>query len=358
MIISRKIINPDIKLHQFNNGYFVKSTGYTAICQNIDLWKTFFVEVYNAQPGQTVLLDFDKISVEYIGAFFACAELNLTLVDRTPTDTKIDFYIDFRDETDLTVLTRPVTDNLILKDYWFDYRPKDRELLASMTDKVVAVGTDLLTGTVSHTSAYEQSCRFVKLLDFTKGETGLLIQNIHHRTYPLCYHFLPVLMQCDNVYTWGVMDNLGGADKELDYISEFVNENKINHVPISAYPVTAIADYLAKTMPVTHSLKLKTTNLVNRKAVELLKEKNVERIYSLFVSSDNTVGYFIKSVTPTIDMSTFSRLGYNVPTDDFYQFDLQDHNLYVACPTLGIERTATGDKFILTQSGEYHYSGN
>jgi len=357
MIITRKIINPDIKLQYFHSGQFVKSHDYTAICRSIDLWKMFFVEAYKAQPGQTVLLDFDKIYVDYIGAFFACAELKLILIDRI-SNSKIDYYVDFREKTDLTESSTPTAANIILKDYWLDYRPKDKDLLASINNTILSTDTDQLTTSVTHDAAYKQSGRFVNLLRVVKGESGLLIQNIHHHTYSLCYHFLPVLMQCDTVYTWAVVDNLGNSNnQELHYLSDFINENKINHVAVSAYPSSAVTDYLSTTPAATHKLKLKTVNHITRKTVELIKEKNVDAVYSIFLSADTTVGYFVKTATANTDMTTFSRVGYDAPTDELYQFEVRNHDLYVASANLGIEWTTTGDKFIITQSGEYQYSG-
>jgi hypothetical protein len=68
------------------------------------------------------------------------------------------------------------------------------------------------------------------------------------------------------------------------------------------------------------------------------------------------MGLFVRRVDATTDRSRLQLNNFGAPVDDFYEFQLNNHQLYYKCSTLNEDWQTDGDLFILTNN-EYHYAG-
>ena len=377
--ITRHSINPKAVFHYHDKLMLIKSYTYDDICDRIDRWKMFYIEQYQVKAGQTILVDFHNMSIDYFASIFAALELGLVLVNGVPDTWRkqngkddepiptnldtIDYILAFDIKSDWdSKLYNTLSKNVIPAEYWADFQVKDKTLLSTVKDIIQcsdsSIATiDLLTQTTAtHKKISLSSQRLSTLLGYTNEDSILHTKNIHLLDLNLCWNFLAGFITCREHYVFNDSD----APSNDDYfylLGEFVKENEINCVPISGLLAGSLASFLKEITPVTHTVKITTKGPVTRGMLGLIKEKNINIINRLFGKQSHQVGFFIKQITADSDPGTLQLNNFGMPADDFYQFKIENNVLYYACPTFNEDWQTDGDQFIVA-NGEYHYAGN
>ena len=99
MIVTRNIINPNIKFHDFvkspSDGYVLKTYSFAELSRLIDGYKNLLVS-RGAAPGDRVVIG-EKSGPRQVAAVFACCELGLDLAIVNKAKNSIRKY-DYSDE--------------------------------------------------------------------------------------------------------------------------------------------------------------------------------------------------------------------------------------------------------------------
>jgi hypothetical protein len=339
----------------------------------------FYIEQYQVEPGQTILVDFHIMSIDYFASIFAALELGLVLINgvhdtwrkQNNNDNKtslsnltaIDYILAFDIKSKQTSnLYNILSKNVIPSEYWADFQVKDKTLLTTVKDIIRCTDNSVATidlstqKTATHKKILLSSQRLSALLGYTNEDSILHTKNIHLIDVNLCWNFLAGFITCQEHYVFNDSD-APSADDYFYLLGEFVKENKINCVPISGLAPGVLAIFLKEITPVTHTVKITTRGTVTRGMIGLMKEKNISTINKLFGKQSHQIGFFIKQITTDSDPSALQLNNFGKPADDFYQFKIENNTLYYACPTFNEDWQTDGDQFIVS-NGEYHYAGN
>jgi hypothetical protein len=377
--ITRHSINPKAVFHYHDKLMLIKSYTYEDICDRIDRWKMFYLEQYQVEAGQTILVDFHNMSVDYFASIFAALELGLVLVNRVPntwriqngkddepipaTDINVDYILAFDIKSDWDLkLYNTLSKNVVLNEYWSDFQVKDKELLATVKDVIRAsddsvAAVDLTTQTTtSHKKLLASSQRLSTALGYADDDSILHTKNMHLLDLNLCWNLLAGFMTCREHYVFNDCD----APSTEDYfylLGEFVKENEINCVPVTGLLTGALNSFLKELTPVSHTVKITTKGPVARGVLATMKAKNISVINRLYGNLPHQVGFFIKQITADSDPTRLQLNNFGLSIDDFYQFKIENNKLYYACPAFNEDWQTDGDLFIISNN-EYHYAGN
>lgn len=386
-VISRQCINKDIHIYQHNhthNNRLEHSFDHAEFCSFINHWKILLVEKYQAQSGQTCLIDFLTLNVYYYSLFFAAAELGLILIVDLPHAHSLEdihgYKINMHGKIDFVVTEKLKYDNqrfgpnpwdclrnehigkhVIFKEELETYTIKDHALYDRVADKIFAKPTDPLiyscsSGTTglpkklidSHEKVYLMAQRLGRLLAFESDDKVLHTNNIHHGA-SMCYHFLPGFMLAKYQYTYVL-----SGQTSIDQIIEFIEEEKINKLFL--FTPTLLLDYLRSTPTVSHAVKITTLYQITPESLQLLKEKNIQSIQSPFGDTTIGMGFFVKTVTQATDEQNYDVSNMGPQSDDFFQCKVEDSKLYVRCPDLGEDWRTSNDLFELI-NGNFYFKG-
>lgn len=388
-VLSRHHINPEILIHQWNiNSGEIKTFDYNQLCGMIDYWKYMLVEKYHAQPGKTVMIEFNLTNIYYFSAIYAAWELGLTLiVDWVHANSeqmcrskvfsihgKIDYAIVYSKQLDpldknfyskWDVLRTELHCNQIITEEDFDnYQVVDHARFKEIASTVYATpesqaiwtATSGSTGIpkqqrIDHKSVVLQAQRLCKHLDFQPGTSTLHTNNLHHGA-SACYHFLPSMMVAKDHW---IINSDFATESELKRLADCVNEQKINKLFL--YTPAKLRKWLTTTSVLQHSVDVTTLYYCPTAMVTLAKEKNVNSIKSVF--GDTTIGYgfLIKVVDCSMPLDNYEPNCIGPKLDEFFDFDLQDNSLYVQIPGIGsTEWKTSNDKFEF-RDGKYYFLG-
>jgi len=356
----------------------IKTYSYDDLCDRIDRWKMFYIEQYCVQPGQTILIDFSVMTIDYFASVFAAAELGLVLINGVPATWRIrnskennpiptglepiDYILDFGTKSDWDhQLYTALSKDVVVNAYWQDYQVKDTAQLASVkndircTDELVLT-KDLVTGAAAtHKKITAVSQRMATILGYSNTDSILHTRNLHLLDYNFCWNFLPGFMLCREHFVFNDVDVPGGNDY-LSMLSEFITDNRINFIPIDHVVPGSLTGLLKNISAVDFDLTVNTTAAINREAVKLMREKNIRAINRLFCTNPRNAGMLIKTVDKDTPDSRLQMNNFGAPRDNFFQFKLDNHVLYYSCPDLGEDWQTDGNQFIFSNS-EYHFAG-
>jgi len=387
-VISRHCLNPNLLIYQHDSSSEscpqTDVFDYQKFCLMINYWKVMLVDRYQAQPGQTCLLDFVVLNVYYYSALFAAAELGLVLIVDLPhcySDDDIQSYkVNMHGKIDFIISQKARYDanrpghlpydikrnnhigiNLVFQEDFDSYKIQNHDLWASVAEKIYCRPNDPLiysssSGTTgvprktvnSHRKVNLMAYRLGKLLGFSPNDKVLHTRNIHHGA-SMCYHFLPGFMIGKEQYTYTMQ-----SYDEIPRIINFVQEHSINQLFL--YTATFLTDYLQQTPAVDHPVNITTLYQITPEALKLLKQKNIQSISSPFGDTTIGLGFFVKTATQHTDEKTYDVTNMGPASDDFYLCELRDSRLFVSCPTLNEDWTTSNDLFDLI-NGNFYFRG-
>jgi hypothetical protein len=381
-VLTRDLINPNMRLiqHDINRENPVEFD-YKKFCDMIDYWKILLIEKYDAQPGKTVLLEFNLTNAYYYSAIFACFELGLiSIIDfphamneddvnsyRMTMHGKIDYAIIHSGQTDpdhhlyhywdlrrtqancQQIITDKDFDNYTIKDHGL-YNSVSKKIFATPDSDAIWSCSSGTTGlpkkiVISHKKTLRQAQRLVKFLGFSDQDKTLHVRNLHHGA-SMCYHFLPSWMAANEHYILNV--------SQLDKLPDVVTQHKINKVLL--YSNQMLNDFLKSTPPLTHCLDIITLFSATKHDVELMKQKNVNSIRIVFGDTTIGLGFFVKVVDQSVVIDTYQRNMVGVKLDDFFDFKIENNVLWIAIPELNESWKTSNDRFELN-NGQYYFLG-
>ena len=375
-VINRYIINPNIVLYRTNDLKVVQEVRYDEFCGMINFWKMFFVEKYNAQPGERAFI-IGMPGYHYYASVFAALELGIVLILDWPhcySKEDLDNYkvkmfgtIDYVVCTDPDYKTakkeyqwdqernRRHAKNIIGIEDFLEYsiidgtRYNEISLRMGCTPNDVAVeypssGT---TGypkciTNSHHKIFTMSQRIGRMFKFKPEDTVLHLNNLNHG-HGLCLHFLPGFMISNEHYT----ENPANFKRVI----EFISEKKINRLLL--YTAKLLTDFLNLTKQLDHPVYILTLYQITPEIIRLLKEKNVAEINSTFGDTAIGAGFLLKTVTPATTLEHYDVANYGPKVDDFWDFEIRDGILWAKGDTVNQPWATSNDKFDLIENNYY-----
>ena len=361
MLITRKLINPNIKFRDVNR-HVVVDYDYKRLCEQIDAYKNLLQNTYQCQPGQHIVIGVPA-SINQTAMVFACAELalSITIVDYSRDD-------DFADDTYVdpkTKLLLPidyfVMDSRLYYESHGKYRTFERisgttiyldsvELDYTGNEQVLANGsTEMIrctsSGTTGTPKIIKHSHEFlyhliVRNSSQFSGSAGMHF-NLQHGSSFATY-FMPILASS----TVTDFTNF----KEYDYRLFF--NHKIDHLMIP-YPHT-VEKFLQAMIKFLPDLTIYTLSYIKREWAEYVRKGAVKNFISIFGSNETSGPVFLNSVVPVEDFA--ENRFYKV--DDFYQltFDAEDGAINVGLPYYDDLTIRTNDRFD-QQDGYYYHLG-
>ena len=387
-IVSRHCLNPDMLIYQHDSSDEscpqTDVLNYKQFCEMIDYWKVMLVDRYQAQPGQTCLVDFIVLNVYYYSALFAAAELGLILIVDLPhafndddihsykinMHGKIDFIISQKLRYDETrpgynkydvLRNNHIGVNTVFQEDFDSYVIQNDDLWDEVSEKIFCQPDQPLvysssSGTTglpkktvnSHRKIYLMGRRLGRLLGVESTDRVLHTRNIHHGA-SMCYHFLPGFMIGREQYTYTMR-----SDEDIPKIVDFIERHQINQLFL--YTSAFLTTYLHQTPVVTHPVKITTLYQITLEAVKLLKQKNIKSIKSPFGDTTIGLGFFVKEANQQTDEKNYDVSNMGPASDDFFQCELRDSRLYVSCPALGEDWKTSNDLFKLID-GDFYFKG-
>jgi acyl-coenzyme A synthetase/AMP-(fatty) acid ligase len=388
-ILSRHHINPEILIHHWDIKSGETTTfDYRQLCDMIDYWKYMLVEGYHAQPGKTVMIEFNLTNIYYFSAIYAAWELGLTLiVDWVHANSeqmchskvfsihgKIDYAIvysrqldpsdkDFYSKWDVLrtklhckqIITEKDFDNYQIVDH-SRFKEVASTVYATPHSQAIWTATSGSTGVpkqqrIDHNSVVLQTQRLCKHLNFQRGTSSLHTNNLHHGA-SACYHFLPSMMIAK--HQW-ILNSHFASESDLKNLSDFIIDKKINKLFL--YTPSKLTNWLNTTSVLQHPVDVTTLYYCPKDMISLAKQKNVSSIKSVF--GDTTIGYgfLVKTVDCSEPLDAYEPNCIGPKLDNFFDFDLRDQSLYVQIPGVGSTEWKTShDKFEL-RDGKYYFMG-
>lgn len=383
--ITRHIINKNMQVHLHNPDTLdhVQTWDYTEFCNSIDFWKTILVEKYNAVLGQTVYINLGP-GLYYDSAIFAAMELGLPLILDWPLaynetdltsyqmtlhgpidyvitddkyhDPKSDVYAEWICKRD-----KMYGKNIIYISDYNNYKIKNFDTFNSMkTTMWSTADTPLLyscssgsTGLPkkiinSHRKVRFMADRLTTLLDFRFTDRVLHLKNLHHGA-AMAYHFLPAYMIGKEHYHLVPMDY-----NDLSKHITFIHTNKITHVFL--YLQQLLINFLRATPRAEHLLKITTLFNITEEVAQLVKDKNIEWVKTLFGDTTIGQGFFLKHVDQGTDLNTYDVANQGKILDDKFGIAVIDGRLHINIPELGEEWKTSNDLFDVI-NGDYYFRG-
>ena len=381
LVLSRHQINQNIIFHQHDDddGSYVRSFDYNDMCGMIDFWKMFLVEKYNAQPGQLLYIA-SSPRYYYYTLVLAAAELGLVLLLDWPhvySESDLSNYkINMWGQIDFVIVEKKRAElynkweiekfHKFSKNFLFledieNYKIQNPELFKKVSKRINTDPDSILisyasSGTTgdpkkiknSHKKICLISNRMKEILGFFPDQKILHANNLHHGA-SLCYHWLPGLMSCDEHYTIP----LSTIVQPKEY-TPFILENKINRIYLFTHDM--LITWLRNVPRLDVDVDVTTIFQITPECLRLIKEKNVKSVTSIFGSTDVDPGILTKIVTSATDESTFDVTNMGPQRGDFFQIEVRDNLIYVACPALDEDWRTTGDQFELIDN-EFYFKG-
>jgi hypothetical protein len=374
-LITRDIINKNILFKDVNvHNLYQKDKVYTFsdLDKQINIVKNILQNEHQCREGQTVLIGIAP-SVLQIAAFFACAELGLTVViaDHNRNDNWIDpDYVDPKTQSLLPINYFLVTnDEHLIPKYKLFYAICEktvsiRDLDSQDTTSNTYIGCDekslLLKCTSSGTTGT------AKLVTHTHGFLKRLIErnkvfyhgnvcmahNLNHGSSPATY-FLPALSSPDTKmfvsYMITYLTETAYSDDLLKFALDKFKKFEFDHLMI---PYSYMIDNFLK-HGTYENLNLYTLSTIKQQWVPYFLDKRIKNIISIFGSNETSGPTFINEIAD----HAFEENKYRL-LDDFYSINLLEGNmLEVTMPVYGT-KIVTNDVFDKVDFNYYHRGRN
>ena len=361
---------------------------YQLFSSMIDYWKFLLVEKYHAEPGQTVMIEFNLTNIYYFTAIYAAWELGLILIVDWPhahskqdchsvsfsIHGQIDHAIVYSGQLDPNnkkfyqewdvYRTQLHCTNIITEKDFDNYEIQDHSKFDNIAQTVYATpdsqaiwtATSGSTGDpkqqrIDHRSVFLQARRLVTHLNFKPHDVVLHTNNLHHGA-SACYHFLPSFMSAKDHY---ILNSPLVTPEENKELAKFIIDKKINKLFL--YTPAKLVSWLRATDRVEHNVEITTLYYCTKEIVQLAHEKNVSLIKSVF--GDTTIGYgfLVKTVNPDDSLSDYEPNFISEKLDDFFDFKIKDGHLYIQIPGLDNSEWKTSyDNFEL-KNNKYYFLG-
>jgi hypothetical protein len=348
----------------------------------INQWKYLLVDKYHVCPGQKVLIEMGQLSIDDHAVIFAAWELGLTLIVDWPhafgPEDLNNYRYTMHGKVDYAIVKTNRDGSMQALTLWDEERTRrhvttvidanelathpinNQELFNNMSNLIlanedsiaIASGSGGTTGIpkktiATHRDVYLQSKRMAGLSKFENGNRTLHTVNLHHGA-SACYYFLPSYFAGSTQYIFT------GSDQDTDKKVGAVIRYKINNVFL--YTSQRVHAFLDTIPVVDHTVNGVTLFMVAEKLLQLLKEKNIKQITSIF--GDTTIGYglFLRTVDRTTDISIYEKNFVGTKQDEFFDFKIENEFLYVKSDCLGFDWKTSKDKFEC-RDGKYYFLG-
>jgi acyl-coenzyme A synthetase/AMP-(fatty) acid ligase len=340
----------------------------------INFWKMFFVEQYDAKPGERAFI-VGVPGYDYYGAIFAALELGIVLIldwphcynEKDLTNSKVSMfgtidYVVYVD--DFSPEENNIWDNKRNKMYSRhiitfndirNYNIKDGSRYKEIADRIVSDPKSVVveypssgtTGypkliTNTHKKIYLMSQRIGRMFKFCQHDRIMHITNLNHG-HGLCLHFLPGFMLSNEHYS--------KTPNNFKQFVKFINDQKINRMLL--YTGKLLLDFLAQTEKLDHPLSVLTLYQITPEIIRAMREKGVAQINSTFGDTAIGAGFLLKTETPDTDLNTYSPSNYGPQIDDFWQFEIRNGVLWVKSDQLEQDWMTSNDQFEIIDSNYY-----
>lgn len=331
-LITRNIINKNIKFYDYDGSFNKTEYGYDDISLQVDYFKNLLVDS-GAKKGESVLIGFSA-SIQQIGLFFASCELGLSVIvadykamnneeysgfldTKTKILMPINYFIGF-DPRDLEpeemykfLFYKEVCETIITCEDLESYTnySKNDKILADKDDIVLRCTSSGTTGTpklVEHTHEflYNISKRNSSFFD---GHVALL-WNLNHGS-SLATYFLPSIMSSDAEQ----FTNMVSIPRynELDNMMEKIL-SKINHIMI---PYTEVLEKFLDSFSFPQ-MTYYTLSPIQKKMTTDSMKKKYKDIISFFGSNETSGPIFInKASYDNFEVDVYHKV------DDYYDIE-------------------------------------
>lgn len=338
MILTRNLINKNIKIHDFFDHSIVNHYDYNHLSSLIDAYKNMFI-AKGAKKDRSVVIG-TQARIEQFALVFACAELgmNVTIV-ANPTALlgngteiiqssaytlsaqykammPVDFFVvcSLACTEKFQIFKNTCRQTIIIKDETLDYTPNDTIFATDDTVflRCPSSGTTGLPKVIQHTHNF-----FSQLIQRNSkmyyGTMGML-NNLNHGSSPGTY-FLPGLVSDNVTDVYNII--CGGDGAELANILK--NKNiSLDHVMFS---YTKNIESLFDSEETLGNAIIYTLGIIRQQWVDKLKGK-VKDIISIFGSNETSGPTLINQATD----SDFAENKYK-KLDDFYDLTLSTEKL-------------------------------
>lgn len=373
-LITRNVINKDITFIDvdiYNIYHKEKRYNFTDLERRIHIVKNILQNQYNCKEGQSVLIGITP-SILQIAAFFACAELGLTVViaDHSRNDNWIDAnYVDPKTKSLLPINYFIVTsDGLSIPKYKLFYSICDHTVTIRDIDnldstenryigclensvllKCTSSGTTGTAKVINHT--HEFFYDLIKRNSSSFYGNICMAHNLNHGSSPATY-FLPSIAG-ESTKTFSsfmityVTDKFDQEHKKLS-MKRF-HAMRFDHLMI---PYSYMIDDFLKEC---HSpdLNLYTLSTIKKSWLPYFLDGRVKNIISIFGSNETSGPTFTNEIAD----HAFEENKYRL-VDDFYHINLIDDKLLeVHMPVYGT-KIITNDVFDKVGNDYYHRGRN
>lgn len=374
-LITRDIINKSITFKDVNahNLYQKEKTfNYQELSRQIDIIKNVLQHDYNCVEGQTILIGITPCALQ-VAAFFACAELGLTIViaDHNRNDNWIDpKYIDPKTASLLPINYFLVTsDEHLIPKYELFYKICDKTVVVKDLDKLNdSVNNNLLckhetillkctsSGTTGTAKLVTHSHQFLKrLIDRNKfffyGNV-CMAHNLNHGSSPATY-FLPSLCSADTKvfvsYMITYLTEHSRSKESLDMAMHKFGMYDFDHLMI---PYSYLIDNFLK-LGSYRELNLYTLSTIKKDWVAYHLDNRIKNIISIFGSNETSGPTFVNEIADHDFQENKYRL-----VDGFYQINLIDDKLLEVTLPVYDTKIITNDVFEKVGSNYYHKGRN
>lgn len=386
MIITRNIINPNIKYKDYVHNQEIRSYDFAELSQKIDGFKNYLVDKYNCQPGEKILIAC-KAGIAQTALIFAAAELGLTIVvvdyqrddgftDKNYIDPKtrllmpIDYFVlDIKKPWDHKfTLFNNISENIFFvlnhapmiegKDGMDDYRdiaifeanengdfiPYDLDTTPNnliRADQNTVLMTCTSSGTTGTPKVIQHMHGFIHALitrnqSMYYGRVGVVI-NLQHGSSFATY-FLPAI--CSENVT--CILNLKTSRYEI------CSALKLDHVML---PYTfLIENFFNAATRKSLELNLYTLGYIKNSWLDEVQKGKAKDVISIFGSNETSGPVLLNKLSDP----NFSETRY-VKVDDFYDININENGeMIVGLPVYENKTISTNDLFRIENNAYYH----
>jgi len=353
MVVTRAIINKEIKYHDYRNGAISTYT-FSDLSRLVDGYKNFLIKK-GFKKGNSAVIG-NHASIEQIALVFACSELGISIVivsnpypynksgkkyvrgminPKLRLMLPIDlFVVCNRDDTDKFEIFNDICRfTVVLNEEILDYTPNpviDADE-TSILMKCTSSGTTSTPKVITHTHQF-----ISELIQRNSKQfygSMCMIANLAHGSSPAVY-FLPGLIS-KNVKCYYHIPNLHPI--EIADIAESHNIN-IDHMLV---PYTAYLDEFFLSKKKLPNCIVHTLGIIRKSWVDAVKDFRVKDIISIFGTNETSGPFMINQASD----NDFSEDTYKI-VDNFYKIDINEKNcLQVSLPVYNIT-VNTEDAFL------------
>jgi hypothetical protein len=366
MIITRSIINKNIKFHEYivnpNGNNETITYNINDLFKLIDSYKNLLISVGANKHCNAVIAD--RVGLSQVAFIFACAELaiTITIVDPPASNTSsAGTKVLPKDlNTKLNQLL-PITFLLVKNDRSQDRKKLD--ILKNVALQYVVANENILDDTPNLTINSQPNSPFLKCT--SSGSTGESKVIIH--THKFMYD---IIHRNSTMYEgkMGIMNNLNHGSSPATYflpglVSEKVSDlynillelNDLNKATFPEldhmmFPYTSLIDSFLENPNNNPNLTLYTLSYIKENWVKAVANKKIKDVVSIFGTSETSGPIFLNKISYDNFNTNFYK-----KCDDFYKITIDYNNLQVTMPVYDYT-TTTGDSFEY-QNGFYKYLG-